>query len=107
MQKLLSFFFLTLAAAGSASAQTFTLKSSEIGGQATMQQFANTFGCHGGNSSPELEWQHAPAGTAAFAVTMYDKDAPTGSGFWHWVVFNIPADATGLKSDAGNVSKNL
>ena len=48
-----------------------------------------------------------PAGTQSFAVTMYDKDAPTGSGFWHWLIFNIPADVMSLKSDAGNVSKNL
>lgn len=107
MQKLLSFFFAALVVAGTASAQTFTLKSSEIGGQATLRQYANTFGCHGGNVSPALQWENAPAGTQAFAVTMYDKDAPTGSGFWHWVVFNIPADVMELKSDAGNVSKNL
>jgi Raf kinase inhibitor-like YbhB/YbcL family protein len=71
------------------------------------RQFANTFGCHGENISPALQWENAPAGTQSFAVTIYDKDAPTGSGFWHWLIFNIPADVMGLKSDAGNVSKNL
>ena len=107
MQKLLSFIFLALVACGGVSAQTFTLKSTEIGGQATMRQFANTFGCHGENISPALQWENAPAGTQSFAVTMYDKDAPTGSGFWHWLIFNIPADVTALKSDAGNPGKNL
>ncbi|HWB94350.1 MAG TPA: YbhB/YbcL family Raf kinase inhibitor-like protein [Puia sp.] len=107
MQKLVSFLLLALVAGGGVYAQTFTLKSSEIGGQATMKQFANTFGCHGGNVSPALQWEHAPAGTQSFAVTMYDKDAPTGSGFWHWLIFNIPADVLGLKSDAGNPGKDL
>lgn len=91
-----------------ASAQTFTLKSNDLGGQMTDKQFANGFGCTGANISPELHWENAPAGTQAFAVTMYDKDAPTGSGFWHWVVYNIPAAVTSLKADAGNFSgKNL
>jgi Raf kinase inhibitor-like YbhB/YbcL family protein len=107
MQKLLTFLLLARLAGGGAAAQTFTLKSNEIGGQATNRQFANTFGCHGDNVSPELHWENAPAGTQSFAVTIYDKDAPTGSGFWHWLIFNIPADATGLKSDAGNIAKGL
>ena len=92
---------------GVSSAQTFTLKSNEVGGQATNKQFFNSFGCHGENVSPELSWTGAPAGTQSYAVTMYDKDAPTGSGFWHWLVFNIPANVMELKSDAGNLSKNL
>jgi Raf kinase inhibitor-like YbhB/YbcL family protein len=104
---MISFLLLASLACGGVSAQTFTLKSSEIGGQATNRQFANTFGCHGDNVSPELQWENAPAGTQSFAVTIYDKDAPTGSGFWHWLIFNIPADATGLKSDAGNIAKGL
>lgn len=92
---------------GVVSAQTFTLKSNDIGGQATNKQMANSFGCHGENMSPELHWENAPAGTQAFAVTIFDVDAPTGSGFWHWVVFNIPANVTELKTDAGNPAKNL
>ncbi|MDI3320548.1 YbhB/YbcL family Raf kinase inhibitor-like protein [Pinibacter soli] len=88
-------------------AQTFTLKSSDVGGQATQKQFANSFNCHGQNISPQLSWENPPAGTQSFAVTIYDKDAPTGSGFWHWVVFNIPSNVTELKSGAGDVSKNL
>lgn len=88
--------------AGRISAQTFTLKSNELGGQATDKQFANIFGCNGQNVSPQLYWENAPKETQSFAITMYDKDAPTGSGFWHWVIYNIPANVTELKSDAGN-----
>lgn len=89
------------------SAQTFTLKSNDVGGQATQKQFANTFGCSGENISPQLVWENPPAGTQSFAVTIYDKDAPTGSGFWHWTIFNIPADVKELKSGAGDVSKGI
>ena len=88
-------------------AQTFTLKSADIGGQATQKEFYNGFGCTGQNISPQLSWENAPAGTKYFAVTMYDKDAPTGSGWWHWLIFNIPADVKELKAGAGNIDKNL
>jgi Raf kinase inhibitor-like YbhB/YbcL family protein len=66
------------------------------------QHVFSGFGCTGGNISPELQWQNAPKDTKSFAVTVYDPDAPTGSGWWHWVIFNIPSSVNKLPADAGN-----
>ncbi|MCE7977396.1 MAG: YbhB/YbcL family Raf kinase inhibitor-like protein [Nitrospira sp. NTP1] len=65
----------------------------------------NGFGCTGQNVSPALQWDHAPKDTKSFAVTVYDPDAPTGSGWWHWLIFNIPPGTTGLPAGAGNTDK--
>jgi Raf kinase inhibitor-like YbhB/YbcL family protein len=86
---------------------TFTLKSNELGGQFSNRHFGTAMGFTGENKSPQLSWEHAPEATKSFAITMYDLDAPTGSGFWHWVVFNIPAHVNELPSDAGNNSLSL
>lgn len=88
-------------------AQGFTLKSTEISGQLGIEQVFNGFGCKGENTSPSLSWVNAPKGTKSFAITMYDKDAPTGSGWWHWVAFDIPKDVMNLVKDAGNAKQNL
>lgn len=85
--------------------KTFTLSSKDLGGETTKVQEFNGFGCSGENQSPQLSWKNAPEGTKSFAVTMYDPDAPTGSGFWHWVVVDIPANVSELVTNAG--TKNL
>ncbi|MGI2259196.1 YbhB/YbcL family Raf kinase inhibitor-like protein [Shewanella sp. GXUN23E] len=84
------------------AAQAMTISSQDIQEGSPM---ANTFaykgfGCSGGNQSPQLSWQGAPAGTGSYAITAYDPDAPTGSGWWHWQVVNIPASVHSLKRDA-------
>lgn len=85
-----------------ALAADFMLTSPQIkeGGTLGAEQVYNGFGCTGPNISPKLEWSNAPEGTKSFAVTAYDPDAPTGSGWWHWVVFDIPATATGIDLNA-------
>ncbi|MCB1501191.1 MAG: YbhB/YbcL family Raf kinase inhibitor-like protein [Bauldia sp.] len=92
--------FATLAAVP-AMAADFTLTSKALAGGIADAQVANVFGCSGGNVSPDLAWSGAPEGTRSFALTLYDPDAPTGSGFWHWVVVDIPGDATALPAGAG------
>ena len=89
----------------SAFAQSFELTSPDVSAAApiAMKHVFNGFGCTGGNVSPALSWKNAPAGTKSFAVMVHDQDAPTGgAGFWHWVVVNLPASATGLASGVGD-----
>ncbi|MGH7594326.1 MAG: YbhB/YbcL family Raf kinase inhibitor-like protein, partial [Gemmatimonadales bacterium] len=63
--------------------------------------------CTGGNISPALQWHGAPADARSFAITLYDPDAPTGSGWWHWVAYNIPAATTRLAAGAGDLAKAM
>lgn len=88
----------------SAQAEGFTLTSSEIktGVPLSNAQVFEGFGCHGDNQSPSLNWSGVPDGTKSFAITAYDPDAPTGSGWWHWTVVNIPLSVTSLVTGAGN-----
>ncbi|QKW24510.1 YbhB/YbcL family Raf kinase inhibitor-like protein [Kitasatospora sp. NA04385] len=79
-------------------AHRFTVTSPDLaGGRFSPEHWANSFGCDGGNQPLRLDWRGAPAGTKSFAVTMFDPDAPTGSGFWHWLVWDVPAGTTGLR----------
>jgi Raf kinase inhibitor-like YbhB/YbcL family protein len=82
----------------------FTLTAPDLAsrGRITAAHVFNGMGCTGQNISPTLQWSNPPAGTKSFAVTAYDPDAPTGSGWWHWVMYNIPATTTALLSGAGN-----
>lgn len=86
---------------------TFTLKSKNLEGQITKEQEFNGHSCDGKNESPQLSWSNAPEGTKSFAITMYDPDAPTGSGWWHWIIFDIPANVFELVANAGNINLNL
>ncbi|QJQ11553.1 YbhB/YbcL family Raf kinase inhibitor-like protein [Pseudomonas putida] len=102
---ILRFFIFSIAALSIAVAQAadFTVVSnSSVNGSFPQAQFANAMGCTGDNLSPHIAWQGAPQGTKSFVVTVYDPDAPTGSGWWHWVVANIPASVTELKEGVGS-----
>lgn len=101
----------TLVAAALAGAATltqaagFTLSSPDIKAKGTIPtsfEF-NGFGCAGENKSPALKWSGPPKDTKSFAVTVYDPDAPSGSGWWHWMVINIPVEVRELASNAGAV----
>ena len=77
---------------------TFTLESPDFDNDGPLPSSARQ---DGGNISPELHWSGAPAETKSFVLTVYDPDAPTGSGFWHWVLYDIPAAVTELPAGAG------
>lgn len=93
-------------AAAPGQAPTFRLWSDDVtGGTLAAAQVYNSFGCTGSNFSPHLAWTGAPPGTSSFVITMYDPDAPTGSGFWHWVVANVPASTTMIASNASRTPR--
>jgi Raf kinase inhibitor-like YbhB/YbcL family protein len=80
----------------------FEVRSDDVshGQSLATPQVSGVFGAGGEDVSPHLSWSGAPEGTQSYAVTVYDPDAPTASGFWHWAVFNIPADVTELAANA-------
>ena len=94
---------------GVASADDFTLSSTTFseGDRMRRAQLYAGLGCGGENISPQLSWQGAPEGTRSFAVLMHDPDAPRENGWWHWVVFNIPANVTELPEGAGDPKAGL
>ena len=84
---------------------SFTVTSTTLNDGDTLgiDQMSGIFGVPGGKDrSPQLSWSGAPAETQGYAVTIYDPDAPTGSGFWHWAVATLPADVTELPEGAGD-----
>ncbi len=94
--------------AGPALAE-MTLTSSDIvdGQMMAIDQVFVGFGCEGGNMAPQLSWSGAPEGTGSFVVTAYDPDAPSGSGWWHWSVVDIPANVTELPEGTGTKGEPL
>ncbi len=96
--------FSTIAFAGELKIMSSVLKKGAMMADA---QVFNGFGCSGKNISPDLKWSGAPKETKAFAITMFDPDAPTGSGWWHWTLFNLPSTTTslpaGVSAEKGNV----
>ncbi|MFH2045033.1 MAG: YbhB/YbcL family Raf kinase inhibitor-like protein [Pseudomonadota bacterium] len=109
VKKLILTFIFAVMIASISFAQDFMLSSPQLesGKNLTIDQVFLGFGCTGKNQSPALSWAGAPADTKSFAVTVYDPDAPTGSGWWHWVIFNIPVAVDNLKENAGDPALNL
>jgi Raf kinase inhibitor-like YbhB/YbcL family protein len=85
-------------------AASFTLTSSDLreGDKLAMPQVSGIFGAGGEDVSPQLSWSGYPSETRSFVVTMFDPDAPTVSGFWHWAVVNVPGGVTSLPTGAGD-----
>lgn len=110
LKKLANALLACLVMGGAAHAESghFTLSSPDLAGGTFDNKFVlNGFGCQGQNLSPALKWSNLPEGTKSLALQVYDPDAPTGSGFWHWTVYNIPATVTELAQGAGNNASSL
>lgn len=98
---------LALLTLASFSSQAFEVSSNDIHeGQLMKSEFTfSGMGCTGDNISPQLSWKNAPEGTKSFAITVFDPDAPTGSGWWHWLALNIPVNVSGVEQ--GSPMKNV
>lgn len=98
------FLFTALLTSALSHAAPFKVTSQALkpGATLTPAQVYNSFGCTGENISPDLQWTNAPTGTKTFAITMYDPDAPTGSGWWHWTLINIPASVRQIAAGASS-----
>ena len=96
----LTVFFVSCAIA---QGKDFTISSADLTHKQTLgnKYVFSGFGCGGKNISPQISWHNPPKGTKSFAFTVYDPDAPTGSGWWHWIVANIPANYRSLPENFG------
>jgi len=99
----------SLFASAARAAGPFTVTSTEVKHKGTVpeEQVYNGFGCKGSNVSPSLAWHNVPSAAKSFAITVFDPDAPTGSGWWHWVMFNIPANVATVARNAGDPSSGV
>jgi Raf kinase inhibitor-like YbhB/YbcL family protein len=107
MKMMLCVFLMGAAALSSAAAADFRLTSTDFAanGELGNKFVYQGFGCQGGNVSPALSWSGAPSGTRSYALLVHDPDAPTGgAGWWHWLVYNIPATASALAQGAGTAN---
>jgi Raf kinase inhibitor-like YbhB/YbcL family protein len=97
--------FLLAAGFAAAPASAFEISSPAVGSDNTIQMknIANVFGCSGSGVSLPLAWKDVPKDAKSLAISIYDPDAPTGSGFWHWEVVNLPPGTTSLPEGAGEV----
>jgi len=108
MRNIFSLFFVAFFVSCSlANAAQFKVASKDIKAQKKISEdhVFNGFGCSGKNISPQISWSNAPKDTKSFAVTVYDPDAPTGSGWWHWLLVNIPASQSELAQNFGSQNK--
>jgi Raf kinase inhibitor-like YbhB/YbcL family protein len=105
MKKIVILFVFCTFFISKSKAQSFTLTSNSLGGQLTLENVFN--GCGGQNVSPQFSWANAPKGTKSFALLCHDESAPTGSGWWHWLVFDMPATTTNLPKGAGTAEATL
>jgi Raf kinase inhibitor-like YbhB/YbcL family protein len=104
MKKITIVIAILISTIGASAAMKVTSTAVKNNATMTENQVFNGMGCTGQNVSPDLKWTGAPKGTKAFAITAYDPDAPTGSGWWHWVIFNIPPEQTSLEAGASGKS---
>lgn len=107
MKNFILLFSLFFVSCSVSHANTFKIKSSEIkyGAKIGENHVFDGFGCSGKNISPQISWKDAPKDTKSFAITVYDPDAPTGSGWWHWLAVNIPTTYTEIPSNFGATDK--
>jgi len=92
---------------GASATPPFVLDSTDISEGSVIRDVHvfNGRGCSGENLSPALSWSHAPAGTKSFAVTLFDPDARDGIGWWHWLIFDLPANVSHLPTGAGDPTR--